>query len=259
MMLAQTIKHLVGTATLFSFALMVACNKDHPVVVAIDPCKDFKSYTGDFKIYENVADTMLETDTTLMYNSVTFEATGDYDSYSWKIGNDPSSYTEKRVTQLFTDAHLGHYDITLTSTKKRNTACFPSDPETATVTKSFDVVEWKYASIAGTYIGHFGSTPTVQDTVKLPYVNINNDPFGGWLLYNINKGCNNTKGVPYNDVWSGGSFGMRMMEFYSCCSLENGCKTPHAFLYQMGTDTLRVDFSFSNTVNQQPPFPKLDP
>jgi hypothetical protein len=224
---------------------------------APDPCRLKVPYTGDFTIYENVVDSLVETDTALRYNYITFRAPDNYDSYEWTIGFDPRTFTEKEVKLLFTEAE-GKVDVTLKSTKGQD-PCFPNDPVEATVTKSFYVVEWQYAPIIGDYAGYFESTPNIKDTVRVTYTP-GVDEFGRISLVNINKGCMVDPEFPESSVWDDVGRGGKAIYFNSVGSFYNGCKAPRAWLRLVEDDGLIADFSFLDRkdINQNPPYPRVE-
>lgn len=223
----------------------------------IDPCLSKQPYTGNFQILENVGDSLVETDTALQYNYITFKAPDDYDSYEWIIGTDPRSFTEKEVRLLFTQAE-GRVDITLKSTKTQD-PCFPDDPTELTITKSVYVVQWQYAPIIGKYAGYFESTPFVKDTIEIKYIP-SYDEFGGITLININKGCMVNPEFPESSPWTGGGRGARAFSFIAQGIFYNGCKSPNVWLELIDQDSISAEFSFLDrqNINQQPPYPKVE-
>ncbi len=236
---------------LLAILIWTGCNS--PEVIPIDPCKAKIPYTGNFQILENVGDSLIETDTALQYNYITFKAADDYDSYEWTIGTDPRSFTEKEVTLLFTEAE-GRVDITLKSTKVQDT-CFPNDPTEVILTKSFYVIQWQYAPIIGRYAGYFESTPLIKDTIEIKYIP-SYDEFGGFDLININKGCMVDPEFPESSVWDFADKGARAFYFRSDGAHYNGCKSPKVWLRLINKDSIESNFSFLNieNPNQQPPY-----
>lgn len=220
-----------------------------------DPCKGKTAYSGDFSILENVGDSLVQTDTALRYNYITFRAEGNYDSYEWKIGNDPRTFTDKEVRLLFTEAE-GKINVTLKS-KKTKDSCFPEAPIEATITKSVYVVDWAYAPIIGKYLGFFKSTPTIQDIIEIRY-NQSGDGFGSFELVNINKGCMVNPEFPDFPVWTA-SRGGKAMSFDASGTFYNGCKSPNVWLSIVGHDSIFSTFSYLDRQNQtqQPPYPKI--
>ncbi|MDL5048739.1 hypothetical protein QQ054_22255 [Oscillatoria amoena NRMC-F 0135] len=252
------IRRLLVGLSIISFLhlpLTTGCDSDENEVPT-DPCKLKTPYTGDFRIYENVGDSLVETDTALRYGYVTFKAPGNYTTYSWTIGHDPRTFTEKEVTLLFTLAE-GKVDITLRSTKARD-ACFPDDPLEMTVTKSVYIINWEYAPIIGRYAGHFASTPLAMDTVEIKYLT-SYDEFGGFRLININKGCMVNPEFPESSVWTGGDRGARAFSFFANGIFYNGCKSPNVWLQLTSRDSIHAQFSYLERESplQPPPYPKV--
>jgi len=219
-----------------------------------DPCKDKIPFTGNFFIYENVGDSLIETDSALRYNYITFQAEDDFDTYEWTIGTDPRIFTEKQVRLLFTEAS-GKIDVSLKSTKKKN-ECFPEDETEKIVTKSFYVINWQFAPIIGAYAGNFESTPLVKDTVKILYIP-GGDEFGSFQLVNINKDCMVNPEFPESSVWDFADKGARAFYFESNGEHYNGCKSPKVWLKMTDSDSIFSDFSYLNLDNQNPPYPKI--
>lgn len=221
-----------------------------------DQCNSKKPFTGDFIIFENVGDSLVETDSILAYNYVTFRASADYDTYAWTIGDDPRIFTEKEVTLRFTEA-TEKVNVILLSTKVRD-SCFPSDPTEVTVAKSFSIIQWQYAPIIGSYAGHFESTPNLKDTIKITYTE-NNDGFGEFELGNINKGCMVNPEFPESSVWDIANRGVQAFYFESRGSHYNGCKSPKVWLRLASNDSIISTFSFLDIAdpNQQPPYNRV--
>jgi hypothetical protein len=221
-----------------------------------DPCKGKIGYSGDFLILENVGDSLVQTDTALRYNYITFRAAGIYDSYEWKIGNDARTFTGKEVRLLFTEAE-GKINVTLKS-RKASDSCFPEAPIEATVTKSVYVVEWVHAPILGKFLGYFKSAPTIQETIEIRYTQ-SVDEFGSLELFNINRGCMINPEFPDSPVWMGVSKGARAMSFEAYGAFYNGCKSPDVWLRLVDKDSIFSSFSFLNRQSQaqQPPYPKV--
>jgi hypothetical protein len=241
---------------IFSLAVLIlsvsGCDPDE--VTKTDPCKDKIPFTGNFFIYENVGDSLVETDSALQYNYITFQAEDDFDTYEWTIGTDPRVFTENKVSLLFTEAY-GKIDVTLKSTKKKN-ECFPEDETEKVVTKSFYVINWQFAPIIGAYQGHFKSTPFKRDTVKILYIP-GSDEFGSFRLININKGCMVNPQFPESSVWDIVHRGVRAFYFESRGEHYNGCKSPKVWLKLTDSDSIFSDFSYLNLDNQNPPYPRI--
>lgn len=61
------------------------------------------------------------------------------DSYNWKVGTDPSTFTDSLFFLTFGGIN-GTIDVTLTTTNNEvNTDCFPNDEGTETFTKSIEM------------------------------------------------------------------------------------------------------------------------
>ena len=123
------------------------CKKDP----APDPCLGVKK--ANFKIYETVKDSLFETDKAIIYNFVTFEADGDYDSYTWTIGDDTRTWTTKKVVLRFTVV-TDVINIKLVATRKPRPDCIPNDTGTDTIIKPFQIVEHSQSLVLGKFKGY---------------------------------------------------------------------------------------------------------
>lgn len=234
-------------APLIFVLLLAACKADK-----LDPCEGVPRLSADFKIQEVVGDSLIETDKVLMFGYVTFSMPNvALRSYKWTIGEDPREFTDRNVTLRFPREAIGKIDVQLIVSTSSPNSCFPDDPLVDTVVKSFEVIDWKDAPMIGKYEGAFGSTPNMKDTVELRFIsmeeNIKYEPYGGFELININKGCNLNPDTP--GLWQGGR-GVYATSFEARSSYFYGCNGVDAWLMLQGEDTLKVDFSTGNLDNE---------
>ena len=123
------------------------CKKE----VKPDPCLGVKK--ANFKIYETVKDSLFETDKAIIYNFVTFEAYGDYDSYTWTIGDDTRTWTTKKVVLRFTVV-TDVINIKLVATRKPRPDCIANDDGVDTIVKPFQVVSYDKSLLLGKFQGY---------------------------------------------------------------------------------------------------------
>ena len=239
------------------FGLFTFSCKDKKEPTMVDPCATVKTFKAEFKIMESVADTLIETDSILIYNSAVFVGAEGYDSYQWKIGNDTTSYTTQKFSLLFSDREVSINEVItvqLTAKKKAST-CYPNDKTTDVLTKSFRIIHWKDAPIIGKYEGYFGSDKNKSDKQVVEvkhyfepsgYVSSKYGKFAG---ININKGCNlivdpRSIGNPEIKAYAGG-FGIRASRglYQDTNDAYNGCLGPSGSFILKGRDTLIVEFS----------------
>lgn len=243
---------LFGRFILLSLLWLAMCREKPEPVRPVDPCLGKKPVTADFTIKENVGDSLVETNQVLMYNFATFEAVGEYDSYEWQIGDDERVFTGKKVSLLFLDHLAGlRIPVRLTVKGQPDRSCFPTGKSVDTLTKSFTVIRYEQAPIVGRYEGYFGSDQNTKEVVEVKYVSPEevpvSEPFGGFDLTNINRGCNTT-GILINNfsVWNSIDRGSRALRFdaYRGASVYvYDCQAPEAWLRLRGNDTLVVNFS----------------
>lgn len=228
--------------------LMMCSNCSDPIDIQTkrNPCAGKSVYTGDFYILENVGDSLVQTDTVLRYNYITFRASDSYYSYEWNIGDDPRVHTKKEVTLLFMEAE-GEIKVTLKSKNKDN--CFPDAPNDTTVIRSIYIVEWQNAPIIGKYIGYFENTPTIEDSIEIKLSGEKID------LININQGCQVNPEFPDFPVWTGLNVGATAISFNANGVFYNGCKSPQVWLYLTSKDSIHAFFTYLDDQNQQQPYP----
>jgi hypothetical protein len=122
---------------LLAFLLFDGCKKDEEFCddptdqrcPNYDPCTLAVAANSDFKIVvpiRHVADTIIdiEVDTSRGGGGVYFKAvvTTGLESYAWKVGADPRTFTESEINLDFT-AYVGDVSITLETTAASNMMC----------------------------------------------------------------------------------------------------------------------------------------
>lgn len=155
---------------LFSVILISSTCRKKP----INPCEGETKPTGQFVIKELIGDTAFVADTVFRDNYVQFEASENYESYTWRVGSDPRTWTARDFTLSFHNM-LGTLPITFTGTKQPNDFCFPGDNGIYTSVKNFTMVEQvqkplvTISPLVGKYKGYFTDNPTDTFTVRLEY------------------------------------------------------------------------------------------
>jgi len=232
--------------------VITACEKENPPPP--DPCKEISPITADFIIQENVADSLVETDSVLMYNSVTFQATGSPGTYTWKIGRDERTFSGHAVSLRFLDDAVGEIPVQLIVEGRPKTECFPEDDGIDTLVQTFHVIEWGEAPIIGKYEGYFESNPDKKDEIVevkfiTPEEDISFEPNGGFELINIDMGCKPFPREKNTSLWNYISRGARALKFDAyegSRSYFYNCNAPNAWLDLYSSDTLVIDFTYGS-------------
>jgi hypothetical protein len=164
--------------------LAMSCRKKH----IPEPEESFKA---SFKIYEPFYGSTLAfpTDTIINYR-VAFEA-GDYSTYSWKVGADPTIRTTRSFILPLPPSESGNtLPVTLIASK---------NGKSDTVTKSFTVMALKGLPEAsqtpytvdlpylGRFEGSYEDAPTHKFIVSI--VNFTSGMFTGFRIVNLPEGC----------------------------------------------------------------------
>ncbi len=123
------------------------CKKDP----APDPCLGVKK--ANFKIYEQVSDSLFETDKAMIANFIVFEADEVYDSYEWKVGNDARTWTTKKFSLRFTDITIP-LEVRLIAKRKPRPDCIPNDDGVDTIVKPFQIVPFIESKLLGKFQGY---------------------------------------------------------------------------------------------------------
>jgi hypothetical protein len=240
--------HLQSFRYLLPLAItLTGCKKEVPPV---DPCRDARPFSADFRILEHVGDSLVETNRVLHYNIVTLEAKGDYDTYEWQIRDEAVPRTGKRVVLRFLEDAIGIIDIALRATQQPS-VCLPEDDGIDRVVKTLTVLDWGQAPIIGRYRGYFGSDAARRDAqvVEIAYESeavtpgSPPSPFGSFIFVNINKGCN-PEGENLTMVSDRGATALWYEGFSG-----KGCLNPQAWFSLQGADTLRVSFTQRENLN----------
>lgn len=161
--------HLIAIFCI-SLIFIFGCRKK----TEVNPCSLIKQPTADFSILELVGDTSFIADTIFRDNVVTFKSSEPFESFNWKVGDDPRSFTNAEFNLTFFTS-LVTIPITLTGKLRPNTVCFPNDQGTYVNTKQFTTVEQfdksllRLSPMIGRYRGYFTDSPSDTFTVNFQY------------------------------------------------------------------------------------------
>lgn len=227
---------------ILSVLTLSTCEKNEPKP---DACIDAERFEADFSILEAVGDSLVVTDNVLLFSSVSFQADGEYDSYEWRVRNDQNVSTEKQYTLIFPEIE-SDIEVRLIA-KKSATPCFPNDKTQDTVVHTFSVVPWRDAAVLGKYVGSYGRTPHVIDTVEIRYSATaeNPDPFGEFNVVNINQGCNLEK-YPHQ-ACAGWSRGYRAFAIKT--DLCKKCPGTRGLIRLIDDRNVEANITFGDTTN----------
>jgi len=180
-----------------------------------DPCYSKTPFEADFIMEEVVssqgsypfglADTSYITDTIVAHVSSSTRlrctALGDYDSYHWQIGSDPTIFTTKSFTQYF-DYPVNVW-VTLIATRKPDTLCFPNDDGIDTVKKRLVAVPRSQSLVFGNYFGSSTQKPDSNYSVNVEVCPSQSEGFrvNGLAKCELTFGCNNGGGVGYRGAF----------------------------------------------------------
>ena len=244
--------YFLAVCVLAFLPFLLSCDRSDPDP---DHCKDAVPFEAEFYIEEAVGDSLVITDNVLEYAYVTFESVDLYDSYEWQVENPDNTSTNKKYTLLFpfTEQDI---EVRLIATKKAS-PCFPNDKTVDTVYHTFSVVPWRDAAIIGKYVGSYSRTPTLKDTVEIRYTTTedNPDPYGEYLIININRGCNVEK-YPHQ-ACPGGTRGYRAFSIKT--DLCKKCPSTNGLLRLLDENTVEANITYGDTTKWGNfPLPQLE-
>ncbi len=219
----------------------IACDKQNDVP---DPVVNKDPFDADFTVNEHVGDSLVATDSVLIYSVVSFEPIIAYDTYQWTVGEDERTFTEPTVTLRFTEESEGTILVRLIAKGKAN-PLVKDDDGIDTVAHTFHVIPWSEAPIIGKYQGYFASQPDDKtQVVEVRYISPQEDPstepFGGFELINVNQGCELTRNSGVVQL----SRGARACNFDAYQNFIGKCTGPDAWLKLQSSDTLNIDYSY---------------
>lgn len=153
-----------------SLLFLFSCKKRNE----FNPCLSIQLPSANFNIFEQVGDTIFTSDTIFRDNPLKIKATESFESYSWKVGDDPRTFSNAEFDITFYTS-LVSIPITLTGTKKANRVCFPSDQGVYSATKQLTTVEQfdknilTLSPLIGNYRGFFSDNPNDIFTIQFQY------------------------------------------------------------------------------------------
>lgn len=157
------------------------------------------------------------------------------DSYNWKVGTDPSIFTDSLFFLNFSGID-GAIDVTLTTTKEDvTTECFPDDEGIATFTKSIEMKTFSTFlehPIYGKYEGYNEDTPDTVFEIEIglyPGSNLQ-------VVYNFPYQCNLFQNIEI--LTTGGRGFIYDEKLYTKCGDPHG----HGWLEQ-GNQTLIIEYT----------------
>ena len=172
-------------AAFFGMVTFSCCDGSEP-----DACIDVEEVKAKFTFGQQLPmidgsapDTVVVSDTVLTWKTIVFEASEDYDSYEWTVGDDPRTFNEKRFTLRFENPETS-IQVKLKVTKSPNNKCFPDDDGEDTLIKTLTVIDRSTSPIAGTYVGSLTNSP--NDQFEVTVSNLGN---GVYKISNLIKGC----------------------------------------------------------------------
>lgn len=170
-----------------------------------DPCAGKVPFKADFKMTPGFfGDSLMATDE-FYKSTIKFVALANYETYMWKIGDDPRTFTTKQVTLNFQNASVGEYAVQLIATRKAS-GCFPNEKTKDTVRKTFKIhpslptgttQDSSLVLRVGRWRGSYTDAPNEIITIPIAlYGAYPNGELNGVRIFNIPKGCNENI-VPY--------------------------------------------------------------
>jgi hypothetical protein len=165
--------------------LLTACETES--ITPVDTCIDVPDVNTTFKMYEQVGDSLIETNKVIKRNQVVFKAPpGKFDSVIWRVGNDPRRFTGNTIYLRFPDP-ISDITVTMSGYGKANTGC----GFTGQITKTQNLSVFNRdntPAICGRFKGYLLDAPADTFTVLIHYVDSINCQ-SGFYISNFPKGC----------------------------------------------------------------------
>lgn len=219
-----------------------------------DPCSGSRPVTASFTMYETLYNTAVPADTVLVFRSIHFAADEKYDSYEWRIGDDPRVFTDSVVVLRFEQPE-GDVDVRLIARRAPNTSCYPNDDGIDTVTKRLHVISvWPSPRILGSYHGYNTDAPKDTFTFSLDYRDLG-EHGKNYVLNNLNKGCSEPAqdGATAIVIY----VGYRAFQFIGEGWVGQGCLSPNGVAVLQGDgDSIKVEYTIIDRSDPRKIFPK---
>jgi len=230
---------------LISLVALVGCDDDSTLTPQPLPL------TAEFETLVRVQDSLFAGDTVLLnyagQKDIIFKAKQNYDSVSWKIGNDDRAFTEKSFSLRFDKADRGKLDIIFTSYDLDRRTNEVIDTESSS--KTIHILEEKDIGYAfeGTFLGHSVLNPSNLFEVTIvdfgPFKN-DFEPF--WLhIHNLPEGCGRNEGISAEyRLPSIREASYRGFFVYEIANSVSNCKEIVGYGKLIGQDTLEISYLF---------------
>jgi hypothetical protein len=194
-------------AICFTILTLSCCDNE------IDPCKKLQPVSAEFEFQQRFMgnDSIFAVDTVLLRyvrgahfaRRVYFSAFEEDATYSWKVGDDSRTFTEKEFFLEF-DEPIGEVDVTLIVNKQPNTSCFPSDNGQDTVQHTLAILSDNNHPYAfeGTFAGAHTDAPsdvfeiTIIDFGPTPTIDPYDPGHYDIRIFNLPKGCGGNEITP---------------------------------------------------------------
>lgn len=256
-------KFFIPVWPLFLLCLFIsACQEpcfdpENPECENYDPCFGLSGTSADFEMFEcikcNYPDSLMRKTDTSRGGYVYFEAKEDLDTYTWKVGSDSRTFTEKRFRLLFTD-FKGPVPVQLIGTKQVNPSCFPEDNGIDTINKTLfitGVLPDSLTPITGVFEGYDEDQPDSIYKIEHRMSEVT------WTygLDHFPKGCDRPENWLIGTVFGHNAFRInnRNSEYFPECGHPTGYGDLQAdrktliIHYQVTENNRRVDKKFIGT------------
>jgi hypothetical protein len=236
----------------FTFIVFESCKKKHENICEGESLPP----TGKFIMKEIIGDTAFNADTIFRDNYVQFETVDNYESVTWKLGNDPNIRTQPEFNLSFINA-LGVVPIEFKGNKTPNSLCFPNDNGMYSSNKNLTVLEQvekpilTLSPLIGRYKGYFTNAPNDTFTVRLEYfdsskynTSITSSKNFYWFS-NMPNGFVSTLSLPYPELRNGYKIEMGYKSFVFAWDSYVAGKA------WLSNDTLFINYGYDFTTRKK--------
>lgn len=189
----------------FCIIIIFSCTKKE----STPTCNTNESFEADFRLGENlIGYGMVETDTIIKF-SFFAEASKNYTSYSWKVGDHNGVFSGKSVSLNFSSSQVGKtIPVTLIASGRTNEGCISSSIQSDTVKKNISIL----------YPKGFGKDSLFDPAyvVELPFLgrwkgSFTDSPADTFTVHIVNNGPNNSSSFTQK------SYGVRVYNLPKNC------------------------------------------